>query len=160
RSVPVARRAPLRKASASRLTDPRKDFMHIAILDEELPFPLTSGKRIRTENLLRRLASRHRLTYICHRNADPDEAPVAEEHFADIGIHTVVVDRTVPPKSGPKFYSRLARNLMSPLPYSVASHTSPELAAAVRVFAMRHKVQLWHCEWTPYAETMKNVPDA
>src|SRR5262249_21228296 len=132
--------------------------MHIAILDEELPFPLTSGKRIRTENLLRRLASRHRLTYICHRNANADEARVAEKHFAEIGIETVVVDRAVPPKSGPKFYGRLAKNLLSPLPYSVASHTSPELNHAVREFANRNQVDLWHCEWTPYAETIKALP--
>src|SRR6266851_1255724 len=133
--------------------------MHIAILDEELSYPLTSGKRIRTFNLLKRLAKRHRLSYLCHRNADPDEAGEAVKHFAELGIHTVVVDRAVPPKSGPRFYARLARNLGSPLPYSVASHTSPELAQAVRVFAMRHKVDLWHCEWTPYAQTIKTLPD-
>ena len=132
--------------------------MHIAILDEELPFPLTSGKRIRTLNLLKRLAGRHRLTYICHRNADADEASAAEKHFAELGIHTVVVDRPVPPKAGPRFYARLAGNLFSPLPYSVATHSSIALAQAARVFAMRHKVHLWHCEWTPYAETIKTLP--
>jgi len=29
--------------------------LHVAIVDEELPYPLTSGKRIRTYNLLRRV---------------------------------------------------------------------------------------------------------
>lgn len=132
--------------------------MHIAILDEELPYPLTSGKRIRTLNLLRRLASRHRLTYICHRNSDLDEAQAAIEHFHQIGIETIVVDRAVPAKSGPRFYARLARNLFSPLPYSVATHASRELIQAVRDFAARHAVDLWHCEWTPYAQTMKSLP--
>jgi glycosyltransferase involved in cell wall biosynthesis len=132
--------------------------MHIAILDEELPFPLTSGKRIRTLNLLRRLASRHRLTYICHRNSDPDEAEAAARHFQQLGIETIVVDRAVPPKSGPKFYARLARNLLSPLPYSVATHASRELSRTVRNYAARHAVDLWHCEWTPYAQTMKSLP--
>src|SRR5437879_3903702 len=109
--------------------------MHIAILDEELPYPMTSGKRIRTLNLLRRLAARHRLTYMCHRNADSDEAQAAERHFRELGIATVVVDRAVPPKSGPRFYARLAANLASPLPYSVASHASAELRQAVIDFA-------------------------
>src|SRR5262249_11434739 len=131
--------------------------MHIAILDEELPYPLTSGKRIRTLNLLQRLAGRHRLTYICHRNADVDEGLVASKHFAELGIETIVVDLPVPPKSGPKFYARLAANLFSPLPYSVATHASPELRAAMCDFAKNNDVDLWHCEWTPYAEMMRGL---
>src|SRR5262245_37412794 len=101
--------------------------MHIAIIDEELPHPLTSGKRIRTENLLRRLAKKHQLTYICHRNIDPDEAREATRHFRNLGIRTVVVERAVPRKSGVGFYLRLAANLFSPRPYSVATHASTEL---------------------------------
>ena len=123
--------------------------MHIAILDEELPYPLTSGKRIRTLNLLRRLAGWHRLTYICHRNAEADEARAASRHFHELGIETIIVDRAVPAKSGPAFYARLARNLISPLPYSVATHASRELSQAVCDYAARNSVDLWHCEWTP-----------
>ena len=36
--------------------------LRVAILDEELPYPPTSGKRIRTFELLRRLARRHQNT--------------------------------------------------------------------------------------------------
>src|SRR5947208_1611869 len=45
-----------------------KHQLHVAVLDEELPFPLDSGKRIRTFNLLSRLAQRQRITYLCHRH--------------------------------------------------------------------------------------------
>src|SRR3954463_11689483 len=101
--------------------------LHVAMVDEELPYPPVSGKRIRTLNLTLRLARRHRLTYLCHRNADPDEARCAAAYFADHGIATVVVDRAVPPRSGAPFYARLAANLLSPLPYSVTSHDSRAL---------------------------------
>ena len=88
-----------------------------------------------------------------HPHAQPDAAPGApappdlplppqrrrrrrparpQRFFADHGIRTVVVDRAVPPKSGPAFYARLAANLLSPLPYSVASHTSRAAAAGAR----------------------------
>src|SRR5436305_3969607 len=93
--------------------------LRVAVVDEELPYPMTSGKRIRTLNLLLRLAGRHRITYVCHRNADPDEARVAAGFLAQHGIEPVVVNRVVPPKSGPLFYGRLLLNLLSPLPYSV-----------------------------------------
>jgi polysaccharide biosynthesis protein PslH len=129
----------------------------VAIVDEELPYPPTSGKRIRTLNLTLRLARRHRLTYLCHRNADPAEASRAAAFFAEHGIETVVVGRTVPPKSGAGFYARLAANLLSPLPYSVASHTSRGLREALERHAATKPVDLWHCEWTPYAETLRCV---
>src|SRR5437764_4721541 len=131
--------------------------LRVAVLDEELPFPLTSGKRIRTFNLLRRLADRHRVTILCHRNPDPDEAAAADAEFRTLGIETVVVERAVPPKSGPGFYARLAGNLLSALPYSVSSHASPALADAVRRLAASERIDLWHCEWTPYAQVLRDA---
>jgi glycosyltransferase involved in cell wall biosynthesis len=132
--------------------------LRVSIIDEELPYPPTSGKRIRTLNLTLRLARRHDITYICHRNNDPQEARRAAAYFAGHGIATVVVDRPVPAKSGPAFYARLAANLFSPLPYSVATHTSRALGDALRAHAAARPVDLWHCEWTPYAEVLRGVP--
>lgn len=131
--------------------------LDVVMVDEELPYPPTSGKRIRTLNLTLRMASRHRLTYLCHRNADPEEAQAAEEFFADHGIRTVIVNRAVPPKSGLAFYGRLAANLLSPLPYSVTSHNSRALRQALREHQANHSVDLWHCEWTPYAHPLRVV---
>ena len=131
--------------------------LHVVIVDEELPYPPTSGKRIRTLNLLLRLAGRHWLTYLCHRNADPDEARQAAAFLEGHGVETVVVNRAVPRKSGPLFYARLAANLLSPLPYSVASHTSRALRRAVAGYAAAHRVDLWQCEWTPYAEALRGL---
>jgi polysaccharide biosynthesis protein PslH len=129
--------------------------LRVAVLDEELPYPLTSGKRLRTFNLLARLAERHRITLLCHRNADPAEMPAAESAFRKLGVETVVVPRAVPTKSGPGFYARLAGNLLSPLPYSVETHTSPELVEAVQRYAAETPIDLWHCEWTPYAQVLR-----
>lgn len=131
--------------------------LRIAVLDEELPYPLTSGKRIRTFNLLARLAERHRITILCHRNAEPGEAEAAEKTLRNLGIDTVVVPRAVPAKNGASFYARLAGNLLSNLPYSVSSHTSPELIAAVAEHARQNPVDVWHCEWTPYAQVLRRA---
>ena len=87
-----------------------------------------------------------------------DEAREAARFLREHGIETVVVDRAVPPKSGPLFYARLAANLMSPLPYSVATHVSRELRAAVAAYAALHPVDLWQCEWTPYAQALHRLP--
>jgi glycosyltransferase involved in cell wall biosynthesis len=132
--------------------------LHVVIIDEELPYPATSGKRIRTLNLTLRLARRHRLTYVCHRNADPDEARRAAEFLADHGVAVRTADWTPPPKSGPAFYVRLAANLLSPLPYSAAIHDSPALRGVLREHAASHPVDLWHCEWTPYVQALRGLP--
>lgn len=139
---------------------PNMDRLHVVIIDEELPYPLTSGKRIRSANLVTRLARRHRVTYVCHRNSSANEAAAAREYFEDRGIATIVVDRRVPPQRGLGFYWRLAANLLSPLPYSVASHTSRELNQTVADLAARERVDLWQCEWTPYAAAMRGLPGA
>src|SRR5215475_8676794 len=106
---------------------PGRRRLRVAIVDEELPYPPTSGKRIRTLNITLRLARRHDITYICHRNQDHQETRRAAAYFAGHGIATIVVDRPVPAKSGLSFYARLAANLFSSLPYSVATHTSQAL---------------------------------
>jgi glycosyltransferase involved in cell wall biosynthesis len=131
--------------------------LNVAVLDEELPFPLTSGKRIRTFNLLARLADRHRVTILCHQNPNREESADAVTAFRKLGIETVVVARAIPSKSGPGFYARLAGNLLSPLPYSVATHASPALVEAVREFTEENPVDLWHCEWTPYAQVLHDA---
>lgn len=132
---------------------------HIAVLDEELPFPLTSGKRIRTFNLLSRLAAGHRITLLTHRQADPDEQAPAEQAMAEAGMAVRVVDRVVPPKSGVGFYARLFANQFSPLPYSVATHASPAMAGAITQLARQDPPDLWHAEWTPYARLLARRPE-
>jgi glycosyltransferase involved in cell wall biosynthesis len=49
-------------------------------------------------------------------------------------------------------------NLFSSLPYTVASHTSPALTDALRRIATQQPVDLWHVEWTPYAQSLVNIP--
>jgi glycosyltransferase involved in cell wall biosynthesis len=133
----------------------------VAIVDEELPYPANSGKRIRSLNLVLRLAQRHRLTYIAHRHADSGEAAEAAAFFRERGIEVLLADRPVPRKSGLSFYARLGGNLCSSFPYSVQSHTSKPLQRLIRERLSTMPVDLWHCEWTPYAENLaRAIPGA
>jgi glycosyltransferase involved in cell wall biosynthesis len=132
--------------------------LHVAVLDEELPFPLNSGKRIRTFNLLTRLAKTHRITYIAHRNADADELRAAARALREFDIFPMVVDHAVPAKAGSGFYGRLFANLFSPLPYSVATHASAAMRGAIDRLTRDDQPDLWHCEWTPYAHAMFRRP--
>ena len=131
--------------------------MNVVIVDGDVSYPATSGKRLRTLNLMLRLARRHRITYIARGDAGSAEARQATEFLGDQGIETIVVDHPLPRKSGPLFYARLAANLLSALPYSAASHHSPRMRQAVREYAAQNRVDLWQLEWTPYAAALRGL---
>jgi hypothetical protein len=124
--------------------------MHAAIVDGDVSYPPSSGKRLRTLNLMLRLARQHRLTYIARIQGDPRECREAVVFLADHAIEPILVADPLPRKKGAGFYARLACNLFSPLPYSAATHRSRRMAQVVRAYAARHAVDLWQFEWTPY----------
>jgi glycosyltransferase involved in cell wall biosynthesis len=134
--------------------------MNVVIVDGDVSYPPTSGKRLRTLNLMLRLASRHRITYIARSNGNVAEARIAEEFLGDQGIETLVVDEPVPHKAGAAFYARLAANLFSPVPYSASTHDTPRMRQAVRRYAEANPVDLWQFEWTPYVAALGHRRDA
>lgn len=131
--------------------------MNVVIVGGPLPYPANSGNRIRTLNLVVRLARRHRITYVGTKNPDRAEANSALEYLGDHGVEAVEVGHVVPPKSGVGFYARLGANLLSPLPYSVASHHGPALSEAVRTLAARGGVNLWQAEWAAGVEAFRGL---
>ncbi len=147
--------APQRAQAGPSRTDVNEP-LKVLVIDEELPFPTNSGKRVRSFNLLRRLAKQHSITYLAHRNSDPEEAQAAAAELERCGITTHTVDWCVPRKSGLGFYARLACSLCSPLPYSVWSHRSRALQSHLcQLLSTRH-FDLVHCEWTPYLESLRH----
>ncbi len=119
--------------------------LNVVIVTSELPWPATTGYRIRILNLALRLAPRHRITFIAYSS---DEAEAAAVALGQHGIEALVVNRVIPVKSGPLFYARLVANLGSSLPYSVSSHSSEVLRRAVRSCRDRHRIDLWQAEGT------------
>jgi glycosyltransferase involved in cell wall biosynthesis len=101
-----------------------------------------------------RLAKRHRVTYIARNAAGTDTAP-AREFLQDHGIETVFVEHPLGRKAGLSFYGRLALNLLSPLPYSVASHRSTPMREVVSRYAAANQVDVWQFEWPPYLATLQ-----
>ena len=119
------------------------------MLDEELPVPLNTGKRIRTMNLLSRLSRDFEIHLLVHgRRFDP----AAGQECREAGLKVIASNSEVPPKRGMAFGVRLLRNLLtSRLPYSVESHFRREFARHLRALRRDVEFDLVHCEWTPYA---------
>jgi polysaccharide biosynthesis protein PslH len=132
--------------------------MHAAIVDGDLSYPPTSGKRLRTLNLMLRLARRHRVTYIARFDRRQPDSEKAIPFLRDHGIETILVDHPLARKAGLALYGRLGANLLlSDLPYSVASHHSLPMRRAVEDYAARHAVDIWQFEWLPYMATLQQA---
>src|SRR5882757_5440280 len=98
--------------------------MNVVIIDGDVSYPATSGKRLRTLNLMLQVAKRHRITYVGRCAADSEEARLAPDFLRQHNIEPILVHDPVPHKSGLAFYGRLFANLFASDPYSVTSHQS------------------------------------
>jgi sugar transferase (PEP-CTERM/EpsH1 system associated) len=127
--------------------------MNILVIDEEFPHPLNTGKRIRSFNLIRRLAARHEVRYLAYGFEDSDGFQALRE----VGVEPVPVPHRLPQKSGPFFYLRLLANLMSSYPYTVSSHYTDLFARTLQSCLAQNKPDLILCEWSPYAIFVKET---
>ena len=124
--------------------NPRR--LKVLIVDEEVPFPPNAGKRIRTWNLLRRLAVKHDLTLLCY--GFPEQEQMKDLREAGIKVFIVPIPETR--STGWRLYLQLFLNLLSRYPFSVVKHYSSEFQ---RALDRRLSAQHWDlvvCEWTPY----------
>jgi glycosyltransferase involved in cell wall biosynthesis len=130
----------------------------VVVVDEEFPSPPNSGKRLRTWNLVTRLAPEFAITYVAHANPDPEECEQAIGRLQALGIRTLSVPRKRAPRHGPGLAAKLASNLFSSDPYSVASHRTYAMENQLKQLLRGADVDLWHVEWTPYASYFRNIP--
>ena len=129
--------------------------MNVALVDEEIPFPPISGKRIRVLNLLRALAPKHNITLLAHRNPIQSEVDDGVRHLKSLGVETVLVSPSDSIQQARKrrlgFCLQLARSFFSPLPFSATLHQCSNMTSAVRQLHSSLHIDLWQCEWAPYA---------
>jgi len=130
--------------------------MNVLVLVRDLPWPPNTGARLRTLNLLSRLAHRHRITMVGYSRGDGAEyASQAEE------LHCLVA---VPPPhqpSGLRMHAQLVANVASPLPYAVSKHLSIAMRQAVTALLEEREFDLVHCDSLPlagYAALATGIP--
>src|SRR5262245_10909302 len=106
--------------------------------------PVDTGGKIRSYNLLRQLAARHRLVLLSYYGGPRD--PSYEEDIARQFPGAVPVwDRT--PQRGPRLYTHYARTISSTIPYAVARFSSPLVRRAVREWLHHERVDVAVCDF-------------
>ena len=131
--------------------------MKILIIDEEFPYPLNTGKRIRSHHLASGLAQRHQVSYLAYGDPESDGC----RHAVENGLQPVPVPRRPIARSGPRFYAGLGLNLLSKYPYNVDAHYSDIYRQRLGRCLDEFHPDVLLCEWTPYARfclDLTNVP--
>ena len=120
----------------------------VLVIDEALPFPADSGKRIRTTALLKRLTDDFDITLAYHVEGDEDPRACAEAEAC--GLRLLPVRRKPLVKHGLRFAWDLGRNIPYRGPYMVMAHRTQAMRRAVRdALAGDSPPDLLHVEWTP-----------
>jgi len=124
----------------------------VLVIDEALPHPPDSGKRIRTFELLRRLATSFDVTLAYHDDGTTTDA--ARRALQDAGIRGVPVPRRPLTKRGARFAWDLLRNVCLPAPYMVMAHRTRGMRAALAAEIANRRPEVIHVEWTPLAANL------
>lgn len=133
--------------------------MKILVIDEWLPWPLDSGKKIRSFNLMRHLAKEYEIYYQAYVNLPQEEEKV--EVMKSHGIHVIPVEDVRTSKWTLRFYFEVIINMLSAKPFSTAYHIKDAFRKKMRETVAQLKPDLIHCEWTnlaPFLENYKNIP--
>ena len=130
--------------------------MRVTIVDSDVAYPPTSGKRLRTLNLMMPLSKCHDITYIARSSYDVRSDMIAAEFFSDNGVRSQFVKEPIAPKSGASFYARLAANTFSDVPYSMTSHVTPRMKQAVAKHLATHAPDLCQVEFLGYLYTVQD----
>jgi len=128
--------------------------LKVLIVNEGLGYPPRGGNWLRTLNLMLPLARRHDITYVCRRSIDEGAVEVARAFYEAHGIRMRVSGDPPANNRGISFYARLAANLASPLPYSIASHRNAAVRSELRRIANAEDIDLFQCEALGYADSL------
>ncbi len=122
--------------------------MKILFLQKRPLFPADSGGKIRTLNVLRHLARRHEVTYLCNVQAGEE---VALSQMAELGLQVETIPWQETSRESPRFYLELARNLGSRFPYNADKDFDPQLRNRAIELISRESFDLLICDFVQMA---------
>ena len=122
--------------------------MRVLVLDEWIPYPLISGKRLRSYHLLTRAARDHDMTYLCF--ADPVAEEDSLKHMKSLGVKMVTLPRKDPFTPTYRLYALAAANVLFPRPLVMRKHFRQDYLSRLQELLRAQKFDLIHCEWTHY----------
>jgi sugar transferase (PEP-CTERM/EpsH1 system associated) len=132
-------------------------IVRILWLKTELLHPIDKGGRIRTYNMLKELKAEHHITYLTLD--DGTAAQDARQKSLEYCHELICIPHTQKQKFTPGFYSDLALNLVSPLPYAIQKYSSKAMRAAIQQQLQSGKFDVLVCDFlAPAINVPENLP--
>lgn len=133
--------------------------MKVLVIDEWLPWPLETGKKIRSFNLITQLAERHEILYLAYVDLPKERDKV--KAMEDRGIRVIPIIDVRTKKWTLRFYLSVVWYLLSKKPFSTIYHIKECFTDKVREVLECERPDLVHCEWTylaPLLECVRDIP--
>jgi polysaccharide biosynthesis protein PslH len=128
--------------------------VHILWLKTELLHPVDKGGKIRTYQMLKELKRDHQITYL---TLDDGSAAVDAREKATEYCHEVIsIPHHTSAKFSAAFYSELASNLLSPLPYAIKKYDSAAMREQIVQLGASGRFDVVVCDFLAPAI---NVPE-
>lgn len=135
----------LRRLSACRASGETENTLRILWLKTELLHPVDKGGKIRTYQMLKELRREHHITYL---TLDDGTASIdARERACEYCHELVTVPHSVREKFSAAFYTELAQNLVSRLPYAIKKYESQEMRREIENRTSRAEFDVVICDF-------------
>lgn len=131
--------------------------MKILVIDEWYPWPLENGKKIRTYNLMSRLARHHEILYMAY--ADPSNELDKLRYLENKNIRCIYIKDDRIKKWSFAFYLSVMMNYNRREPYSTIYHVTDKFKRKLKEVLSTECPDLVHCEWTNLAPLLKYAKD-
>jgi polysaccharide biosynthesis protein PslH len=126
----------------------------ILFLQKRILFPADTGGKIRTLNVLRHLARRHHITYLC--NVQPVDRPYLAQ-MQRLGVRLITLHWRETPRGSLKFYGELLGNLVSRYPYNVNKDYAPALRERAVSLLREEPFDLVICDFVQMARNVTGL---
>jgi polysaccharide biosynthesis protein PslH len=129
--------------------------MRLLWLNAGLLLPLDKGGKLRTWHVMRHIARRHDITYLCFE--DPSATQAERDGMREVCRELVTVPRADAEKGTLRFYADAARYVINRVPYAVAKYRSDAYRTRIEQLLRERRFDAVVCDFLPPAI---NLPGA
>ena len=123
--------------------------MRVLLLMSQLPFPLDTGAKIRTFNLIKQLSERHEITLVTFGDERTEVFKVKELQKHCKSVRLISKKKTS--------YAKLAFKLFFKIPLNVQKYYSKQMDGLIRELISIDNFDLIHCDSVQVSRNVCNI---
>lgn len=129
--------------------------MKILWLKSDFLYPADTGGKIRSYNILRQLAGKYEVSYLCLTDETP--APEAVAHLRSFCKHVDYIFFKPERKFSPEFYLAILRNLFSARPYVINKYKNSQIGDEIKKRIAAGEVDVLLCDFLEMSVNLMDI---